>query len=740
MADHEIRGREDESAVGARKADGVALAGRSGIRLSAAEVWLLWRDAIAATFEREVEQGRAVLWLPVLFGAGILIYFGLPREPAFAALAVALLAAVLFAVAVRTRVGLFRVALSVAIVLAGATVIKFRTDSVAAPILATAYTGDLAGWVEEIEQFSANSRRIVVSVASLEGIAPGATPFRVRVTVRGAFDEVAIGSGISGLVSLQPPAAPVMPGGYDFGRELFYAGIGASGFTYGPPDIVDLGPAPFGVRVWKPVADLRAGIGARIEAAMPGETGQIANALITGDRGGIPDETTEALRVSGLGHILAISGLHMALVAGAVFGFLRAAFALSPSLALRRPIKKWAAVGAMLTAACYLVISGASIATQRSFIMLCVVLAAVLLDRRAFSARNVAVAAMIVLILTPEALLTASFQMSFAATLALIAGFEAVSERRRKRLAIGPPAERTVARVALFWIAGMLLTSILAGLATTPFAAFHFNRTAPLSLIANLAALPMLSFVVMPMALLAVVLMPFGLEGGPLAAMDFGLGYIIAVAERVAEWTGTSGLVASAPVATLLLVVLGFLWLCLWRQRWRLLGVPIIAAGLAITATAARPIALIEETGAAVAVRGPDGRYGVLGGGASFEVDTWLRADADPRLNAEAALEAETHCDPVGCAAPIGDSGHYLALAIEPAALPEDCRVAAIVVTRLVAPENCAPAVVIDASVLAEGNAQAVFAETTADGELVYRVVPTRPAVRRPWMPPLPAQ
>jgi competence protein ComEC len=372
--------------------------------------------------------------------------------------------------------------------------------------------------------------------------------------------------------------------------------------------------------------------------------------------------------------------------------------------------------------------------------MFCVVLAAVFLDRRAFSVRNVAVAATIVLILTPEALLTASFQMSFAATLALIAGFEVVSERRRRRLAIGPPPERSVGRVALYWIGGLLLTSILAGLATAPFAAFHFNRTAPLSLIANLAALPMLSFVVMPMALLAVVLMPFGIEGGPLAAMDFGLRYIIAVAERVAEWTGTSGLVPSAPVAALLLVCLGLIWLCLWRQRWRLLGVPIMVAGMAITATAARPIAIVEETGAAVAVRGPDGRYGVLGGGASFEVETWLRADADPRSIADAALDADTHCDPVGCAAPIGDGGGYLALATDRAALAEDCRIATILITPLDAPTSCQASVVIDAAVLAAGDAQAVYAMTAANGIVAYRVVAARPAVRRPWMPPLPAQ
>ena len=696
------------------------------------------KATIAETFEREVERGRAALWLPVLFGGGILAYFALPQEPALWALLLILGATVALAIAGRRNLTAFRLAIIAAAIVAGTTAMKLRTDLVAAPILAEAHIGELTGWVEEIEQFSANSRRIVVRVSTFEDTTAEATPFRVRIAVRGQFDAVEIGSGISGLVSLQPPPAPVLPGGHDFGRGLFYAGIGASGFAYGPPDLLDLGPAPLGVRIKKPIADLRRNVGARIAAALPGETGEIANALITGDRGGISDEATEALRRSGLGHILAISGLHMALVAGSVFGFLRAVFALSPALALRRPIKKWAAGGAFVAAAFYLVLSGASIATQRSFIMLSVVLIAVLLDRRAFSVRNVAIAATIVLVLTPEALLTASFQMSFAATLALIAGFEIVSERRRHRLAIGPPAERNVWRTIFFWVGALALTSILAGLATAPFAAFHFNRTAPLSLIANLAAMPMLSLVVMPAALVTVVLMPLGLESIPLAAMDFGLGYIMRIAEIVSEWTGGSGLVPAAPVAALLAIAIGFVWLCLWRQRWRVLGVPVMAFGLLIGALARQPVALVEENGAVVAVRDENGRYTVLGNGATFDVDTWLRADADPRSANDARL-GDDYCDPLGCAAPLAGGG-WLALAREPAALAEDCRMATILVTPLAAPADCAAPVVIDRDVLRRGGAQAIYAETGEGGEAAFRVVATRPELRRPWMPPLPDQ
>jgi competence protein ComEC len=250
----------------------------------------------------------------------------------------------------------------------------------------------------------------------------------------------------------------------------------------------------------------------------------------------------------------------------------------------------------------------------------------------------------------------------------------------------------------------------------------------------------MLSMVVMPAALVAVVLMPFGLEHLPLSVMDFGLRYIVAVAEKVSDWTGNSGLVPAAPIAALLLVGLGLVWLCLWRERWRLLGVPALIAGVLLAGSAPLPIVLIEETGSAVVVRGADGRYAVLGGGADFEVETWLRADADPRTVREATLSENVYCDAVGCAAPIGDSDRYLALSRERAALAEDCRIAAIVVTPRDAPEDCAASVVIDHEVLAHGGAQAIYAETNAEDEMVFRVVATRPEIRRPWMPALPDQ
>ncbi len=731
MAEQQFGEREAGDWVDARRGDAqAALSFRRGLATG-------WRSlGVGAVFEREMERGRGALWLPALFGIGVLLYFGLPREPSGLALLAVTIAVAAVAILGRGRAARFRLCLALAAVLAGTTTMKLRTDWVAAPIVVAEYTGDLTGWVERLERMGPREVRLVVRVQSLEDLGPAETPRKVRITARGAFDGVRVGDGIAGLVGLQPPAAPVMPGGYDFGRELYYQGIGASGFSYGPPGIVDLGPPPFGVAWRIPIERLRQSVGARIETALPGDIGQIANALVTGDRGGISEDATVAFRASGLAHILSISGLHMALVAGAVFGFLRGLFALSQTLALRRPIKKWAAGGALGVAAFYLLMSGGDVATQRSFIMLAVMLIAVLLDRRAFSIRNIAVAAAIVLVLSPEAILTASFQMSFAATLALIVGFEVVDERRRKRPAIGPAPGRTMIRAALFAAAGLLLTSILAGLATAPFGAFHFNRTQPLSLVANLAAMPFVSLLVMPFALIAVVLMPFGLEQWPLEIMGFGLRMVIAIADRVTEWTGSAGMVPASPLAALLVAVAGLLWLCLWGERWRLLGGIAIAGGLALFGSAPRPDVLIEETGAAVAVRGPDGAYRFMGRGATFELETWLRADADPRAAGHASLEEGVFCDPLGCTAPLGGTGLRVALVEEPRAFAEDCRVAAIVITALAAPEGCA-AFVVDRRSVQRYGVHALFIDGANEGRVTFRVATVRPDIRRPWMPPL---
>jgi competence protein ComEC len=366
--------------------------------------------------------------------------------------------------------------------------------------------------------------------------------------------------------------------------------------------------------------------------------------------------------------------------------------------------------------------------------MLVIMLGAVLLDRRALTLRNVALAALLILVVSPESLMSISFQMSFAATIAVIATYEAVSRRRQRRIA-SLRAERTWLLRVRETVATLFVVSLVAGVAITPFAAFYFQRVAPLSVIANMATGPAIDFVVMPMALLAVVLMPFGLEGVPLTIMKWGLAWITAVAEKTADWTAGIGDVAMPPLAALLLMIAGFLWLALWRERWRLAGLAPVLIALPVALLAPHPVALVNEDGTAAAVRGADGRLSLLGAKtASFEKQLWLRADADDRDLTDPTLATGVACDQLGCVTPLGPDGSArLALANRPDAVDEDCRQAAIVVARFDVPANCAPhGLTIDRRALALGGAHAVY----VDGEQ-YRVVTAYPAERRPFMPPV---
>lgn len=704
---------------------------RAGDRLSA--VWL----RLGAVFAREMEAGRGFLWLPVLFGGGIVIYFALPAEPSAIGLILATLVLAVLAGRRRDRVSLFRALTAVTAVVTGITVAKVRTDLVAAPALPREMTANVTGWVTEREAAARGGVRVVLKVHDMEHLASAATPDTVRITIRSKAASIAVGDAIAVLARLRPPAGPVLPGGYDFARADFFEGVGGSGFAYGAAKPAEIGEAPLGIRLAMPVAHLRQTIRDRIVAALPGDKGQIAAALVMGDRRGISEGTQEAMRASGLGHILAISGLHMALVAGAAFWLIRALLALSPTLALNRPIRKWAAAAALGVAACYLAISGAGVATERAFVMLAIMLIAVMVDRRAITLRNVALAALVVLVIEPESVLTASFQMSFAATLALVSGYEAIRERADRALIVADLRERGV--TSRFWLStrGLVLTSLIAGFATTPFAIYHFQRAAPLTLFANLAAMPVVGLIVMPMAFFAVLLMPFGLEQLPLTVMGWGLDWVVTVARTIADWSAGWGGVPMAPVSALLLVVAGFLWLALWREPWRLVGLVPIAAAVPILLLTPRPDILVDESGLTAAVRGTDDRYRIINARENrFAVETWLRADADPRPVTE-ALSADVQCDTVGCVAGRAD-GLRVAVSLDPAAFTDDCHLAGVVISRFAAPRSCSEtAFVIDRDVLAAGGAQALYRkEANEDGKPGFRVEASYPPRRRPFMPP----
>jgi competence protein ComEC len=381
-------------------------------------------------------------------------------------------------------------------------------------------------------------------------------PGRARITVLNRDADYHAGEGLSLTARLLPPPGPSEPGDNDFGRDAFFAGLGAVGFSYGAPIPTPLTAAPgLFTRLADAIENLRGAMTARNRAALPGRDGAIASALITGERGGIDPGDQAALRDAGLAHVLAIAGLHMALVGLGLAWLVRAVMAAFPALALNHPIKKWASVAALLGAGFYLVISGASVSSVRAFVMLAMMLVAILLDRPALSMRSLALAAAILLALRPQSVTEPGFQMSFAAVAALIAVAEWLELRRGRK----PDA---LPRSAMFrYLTGIGLTSLVGSLATMPFAIFTFDRAAHYAVLGNLLAMPVMGFWVMPSAALSVIAMPLGLERAPLWLLGEGIDVMLAIGRFVSGLPGAVTPSRAYPEAALALIAFGGLWL-----------------------------------------------------------------------------------------------------------------------------------------------------------------------------------
>jgi competence protein ComEC len=435
-------------------------------------------------------------------------------------------------------------------------------------------------------------------------------------------------------------------------------------------------------------------------------------------------------RDSGLFHILSISGLHMVIMAGAVFVSIRLALAAIPAIALRYPIKKWAASGAMLGAFAYLMISGAEFATVRSYIMISIMFLAVLLDRPAIALRNVALAALAILLLWPESLLDAGFQMSFAAVVALVAAYETLRQRDTAR---DGPAQRGWLGRAFLFLGGILTTTLVASLAVAPFGIYHFHNTQAFAMLANLLAIPICNFVVMPAALATLVAMPFGLEAGPLWLMGLGIDAMVWCAHVVSGLPGAVGRVPAVPPLAFGLIVAGGLWCALWGTRWRMLGVVPIALGLMLAPTGTRPDVLVGRGANLVAVRGPDGRLSALAGrGSAYELARWLEHDGDGSAPAEAAKATAFRCDALGCISEV--KGLRLAVANSGAALRDDCALATILILKFPKPRGCSSAgPVID---IDDVRARGSHAMTIEGGNLRIQTVAGARG-DRPWTAPV---
>jgi len=595
--------------------DGAAGPARASLR---ARVGTACAAAIAA------QRGHLIHWAPVCLAAGIGGWFSLRWEPGLAHYA-ALALAVAVAVALARRAGeaAAPLLLGLALVGAGALVAGARAHWVAAPVLEFRYYGPVEGRIVGMDRSSSGALRLTLDRVRLETVAPARTPVRVRVSLYGEQRWLAPEPGLTVMATahLSPPGGPVEPGGYDFARAAWFDRLGAVGYTRAPVLMAAPAERSPGLAVFR----VRMALSAAIQEALPGPRGAFATAILTGDRSAIPAEALEALRGANLAHLLAISGLHMGLLTGVVFGLVRGGIALLPAAALRLPGKKIAALASLAAGGAYLALSGGNVATVRAFVMVSVVLVAALLDRRAISLRSVALAALIVLVLTPEALAGPGFQMSFAATIALVAAFSAVRERLPHlpgwMLAAG----------------AVVLSSAVAGAATAPVAAAHFNRFTDYGLLANLLSVPLMGSVVMPAAVAAALLAPFGLEGAALTVMGWGLGWILSVAEWVTGLDGAITPVMAPGPAVLPLMALGALVVVLWRGRARWAGLAPLVLSVALWAGTERPVILVSSSGGLVGVLGPEGRALSKPRGDGFSAEVWLENEGDAATQEDAA-------------------------------------------------------------------------------------------------------
>ncbi|MDX1146017.1 DUF4131 domain-containing protein [Sinorhizobium medicae] len=594
-----VAGKLAIASAGRAPADRRSATIRNRTRSTAAAV----SRGISRAAAEEQEYGHGFVLVPVVLALGSLAWFALPETVGTAKLAALLCVFGISALLCRGNLRPWRpLAVAPALFAAGMLLAAAETARRDTVILDAPVTTTVRGTVLSRDPDDRGRWRYLVEIQETSNPRLRRAPERTTLLARSRHEPFAIGAIIEGKARLSPPSGPALPGLNDFAFGAYFKGLGAVGFFYGAPRALagaasgrDIAETSLGERAAAYLAPVSEAIGNRIRSAIGGDTGAIAAALVTGEERAISREAVETLRAAGLSHVLAISGLNMVLAAGTFLIGARTLLSLIPGLAERHSAKKIAAVGALLMVFFYILISGGAVSAVRSWIMISIMLVAVLFDRVSISLRNVALAALIILAWTPSAAAGPGFQMSFAATLALVAGYARWRDQRRKhRESSGSrPGMGAVSSLAV----GTVATSLIGGMATAVYAAAHFNRLPAYGLVANVLTTPLTSVLIMPFALFAMLLMPFGLEHYPLVIMGQGLDWMMAVARYVAALDGewTTGRMADGPF---FLIALGGTLLCVLRTRLALGGAGLVALGVCVIALdprEERPSIVISE-------------------------------------------------------------------------------------------------------------------------------------------------
>jgi len=683
-----------------------------------------WRHRLAGLGAlAAAERARLFLWLPVAMAAGVAWYFALAAEPPLWAGPVALaIGFVGLALGRRSSLGL-PAALAVLAAAAGFAAAQFRTAAMPPavqdlPVRAVIAEGSVVA-VDVLPQ----GRRVRLSAVRLAPDAP-VLPRDLRLRLApGDATPLVPGDRVRLRGLIRPPGAPAAPGAFDFQRIAFFDRLGGVGFALGPIEVV----APAGASsAGQRLAALRQTIVARTLAAVPGTEGAVAAALLTGQRGAIPAEALERIRDSGLAHLLAVSGLHVAIVAALCFLLVRLALGLWPWALLHLHVKKIAAVAGVIGGLGYMLLTGSQVPMQRALAMAALFALAVVLDRTAAGLRALALAGCTVLLIQPEALLGPSFQMSFAAVLALIAAWEAA-----RGTWLSPTRHRTLPARAGYAMLALAFTSLVASAATAPFAAFHFQRVQVYGIAANALAVPLTSVWVMPWGMAALALMPFGLEGLALRPMALGVSVVLAVAGEVASWPGAAPRLPAMPGWGAAACGFGLCWLCLWRTRLRVFGALPLVIGLASPWLVRPPDILVSPDARLIAIRAEGALHEQsLPGASRFVRGIWEeRSGGLPTVPLPVAGRAAgvIDCAPGACL--IGETA--VLLRGDPPG--RWCGRVAVVISAEPVRARCAGSTVIDRFSVWRDGAHAVW---LGDPPVVLSDRVWRG--ERPWVPPVP--
>ncbi len=692
---------------------------------------MAWASALSVKQALEAQQGNAFAWLVAAFGAGIALYFSLPFEPSAGFV---LVGAGLSGMAILywwpRRDARFIAVVAASLIfcaMAGFGTAQLRSFIVHTPMIVKK-SGPVmvTGTVERVDMMGEGAdMRFLLTDLIIEDIAPADTPVKIRLRTRDG-GEIKPGQRITGLASLNPPSPPVTPGAFDFQRQAYFERIGAVGFFFRTPEIVEATP-PNGLA--QIIEGWRMAIAARVSASFDQPQAGLIIALMTGQQKAVSEEDYQAMRDSGLAHLLAISGMNVAMIATSLFFISRLMMASVPWFALRHPIKKYAAVISFFGALLYTMVAGMSVPTQRSILMTGIVLLAICLDRSPFSLRLFAFAALAVLLITPENIMGVSFQMSFAAVMGLIVFYEWA-----RPFWTAMNSRAGIVRKAALYMLGVIVTTLIGGTVTGIFSLYHFQTYPLYTLMANIIVVPLTGGVIMPCAVAAMALMPLGLEGWALDGMAWGVTWMLATARWVAGLEGAVLRVTAFPQSIFIGLTLSFLWFMLWQGRARFIGLAGMIVFLCAIPFSRSPDVLINSEASLVALKSGDGLLTFSSGrGDSYAAETWLRRngqDSDEKrlVWPKEGAQGDLKCDSAACRYEAhGQRVSFLRLH---RAIAEECLWADVIVAGFpVEKERCpAPQVIDRFSVWREG---AYALRLSPDG-IGYDTVEQERGVR-PW-------